>query len=114
MAAPQHPGISFPEVDLAALDRCVESFQNALNRGQRPALDSFLPVGHASTDIFWELVHVELEFRIKRGEAARIEEYLRRYPSLAHNAAGVIELLRAEYRLRCRQEPRLSWERFAE
>ena len=30
-----------------------------------------------------ELVHVELELRLKAGEPARVEEYLRRYPELA-------------------------------
>ena len=33
-----------------------------------------------------ELVHAELEFRLKRGEPARVEDYLRRFPDLASHA----------------------------
>ena len=44
-----------------------------------------------------ELVHVDLEFRLKAGEAARVESYLDRYPHLTQDSATVLDLLEAEY-----------------
>jgi hypothetical protein len=54
-----------------------------------------------------ELVHVELEFRLKAGEAARVENYLQRYPELDRPDI-VIALLVTEYRQRQRREPQLT------
>ena len=52
-----------------------------------------------------ELVHTELELRLKSREAARVEEYLARYPELADDRAAVLGLIAAEYGLRRRGEP---------
>src|SRR2546423_1240686 len=54
-----------------------------------------------------ELAHVELELRLKAGEAARAEEYLARYPELAADAAAALGLIVAEHGLRRRGEPEL-------
>src|SRR5205807_2895889 len=63
-----------------------------------------------------ELVHIDLELRLKAGEAARAEEYLARYPELAGDRAAAVELIAAEHGLRRRSEPHLSpdeyWQRF--
>ena len=37
-----------------------------------------------------ELVHAEMEFRLKAGEAARVEEYLRKFPQLARDRSTVL------------------------
>jgi WD40 repeat protein/tRNA A-37 threonylcarbamoyl transferase component Bud32 len=99
-------------VDPHEIDRCAEAFQTALNRGQRPPLEDFLPVGYAAAMVLVELVHVELEFRLKKGEAARVEEYLARYPQLADDPAIVADLAVMEYMLRLRREPSLDREAF--
>ena len=38
-------------------------------------------------------MHVDLEFRLKAGESARVEEYLERYPALAQDGNAVVELI---------------------
>jgi hypothetical protein len=95
------------------LEHIVFRFEAAWERGERPAIDSYLPSGapnhHA---ILIELVHVDLERRLKAGEAARVEDYLRRYPSLADNPAVVLDLACAEYRQRLRAGPALDLEEY--
>jgi WD40 repeat protein len=54
------------------------------------------------------LVHIDLERRLKAGEAARVEDYLERYPELAHDPAVMLDLVAAEYRQRRRREPRVT------
>jgi WD40 repeat protein/tRNA A-37 threonylcarbamoyl transferase component Bud32 len=98
--------------DPQEIDRCAEAFQTALNRGQRSLLDDFLPAGAATAMVLVELVHIELEYRLKQGEAARVEEYLARYPQLAEDPAIVADLAVAEYTLRLRREPSLDREAF--
>jgi hypothetical protein len=52
-----------------------------------------------------ELIHSELEFRLRGGEVARVEDYLRRYPEIAAWEAVVADLLTAEFRQRRRFDP---------
>jgi serine/threonine protein kinase len=55
-----------------------------------------------------ELVHIDLECRLKAGEVARVEDYLRRYPELTEQPDAGAALASAEYRLRRRSEPGLT------
>src|SRR5439155_16964226 len=50
-----------------------------------------------------ELVHAELEFRLKAGEPARVEDYLARWPDLAELPGVLADLIAAEFRLRSRR-----------
>src|SRR5262249_46384265 len=59
-----------------------------------------------------ELVHIDLELRLKAGEPAHVEEYLARYPELASDRAGMIELIAAEHELRRRREPGLALDEY--
>jgi len=82
-------------------------FDNLWHQKQRPALDDFLagvPEGERLA-VLIELVHSDLEFRLKAGESARVEDYLKRYPQLAGQTAVVADLLAAEFHLRCRCDP---------
>jgi serine/threonine-protein kinase len=47
-----------------------------------------------------ELIHIDLDFRLRRGEAARVEDYLERYPELGRYRAVLLGLIAAEYSLR--------------
>ena len=49
-----------------------------------------------------ELVHADLEFRLKAAEAARVEEYLARFPELATDRGAMAGLLAAEVEFRAR------------
>src|SRR5262249_12929627 len=77
--------------------------------GSRPDIDGYL-MGDASQHpaLLVELAHADLEFRLKSRESVRIETYLDRYPSLAHDSAIVLDLLEAEYELRRRNETDLA------
>jgi hypothetical protein len=85
----------------AECERIVRRFEEAWGGPEVPELDSFLPtVGPASPQLLLELVHVDLDFRLRRGELARIENYLGRLPLLGLDRAALVDLIVAEYTLR--------------
>ncbi|RMF43016.1 MAG: hypothetical protein D6753_06210, partial [Planctomycetota bacterium] len=89
-----------------AIDRIVERFEIAWAAGHRPQIDTFLPEGpDLRSTVLAELVHVELEWRIKAGEKAQAEHYFARYPDAFRSRDTKLGLVRAEIQLRCRQSP---------
>jgi hypothetical protein len=83
----------------------LDRFELAHLHGERPDIDAYLDGdGPARHRLLIELVHIELECRLKAGEPARVEDYLRRYPELAGDRAAALELIAAERRLRGRAE----------
>src|SRR4051794_8739839 len=75
-------------------------------QGERPRIDDFLPLaGEHRPHLLRELVHAELELRLKAGEAARVEEYLARYHELTQDPQSVWSLIEKEYEVRARGEP---------
>src|SRR5262245_37034557 len=96
--------------DSSRLAPFVERFEEAWQGGEAPNLDAYLPADPAVRRAALAcLVHVDMERRLKAGEAVRVEDYLRRYPELADDGA-LRSLVEAEYRLRRRQEPALARE----
>src|SRR5262245_59783192 len=94
--------------DWLALTDDVDRFERAWHRAPRPRIDDYLPGGDPLRfRVLVELVHIDLELRLKAGEAARVEEYLTRYPELTADPDVVLELITAEHELRRREEPRL-------
>jgi serine/threonine protein kinase len=90
-------------VDWSVLRDVVRRFEEDRRRGLRGEIGDYLPPAELlRTRALIELVHIDLELRLKEGQVARVEEYLRRYPHLAADADVVIELIVAEYRLRRR------------
>jgi len=109
MSAPDRQDRAFFQGEWAWLEQVVERFEEAWRRGERPAVEEYLPAGGGgSRELILELVHADLECRLKAGEAARVEAYLGRYAQLADDRAGVLRLIEAEYRLRRRREPGLG------
>ncbi len=97
------PACSLPGGVWDRLEEVLERFEAAWHRGERPCIDDFLtPAQPECGALLIELAHAELELRLKAGETARVEEYLRRYPELGQDPAVVLELAVAEYGLRCR------------
>lgn len=87
----------------ALLESCVARFEAACQRGERPALDDYLiGDGAPRRAQLLEMIYTDLEYRLKAGEPARIEDYLRRYPELAGDRDMVLDLLAVEFELRCR------------
>jgi hypothetical protein len=99
----------------AQMESVVERFEQAWRSGQRPNLDQFLPEQPSQRRLLLaELVHVELELRLKADEWVRVEDYLARYPELLADAEFVLKLLESEYSQRCRREPDLSVDEYCQ
>jgi WD40 repeat protein len=92
----------------------LDTFERAWQDGPRPALAAYLPQGAGCALLLAELVHTDLEYRLKAGEPARVETYLEAYPELCERPGAVVELIAAEYELRRRREPASPAEAYLE
>jgi WD40 repeat protein/predicted Ser/Thr protein kinase len=101
--------------DYVRLKGFVERFEDAWQQGQRPALKEFLPAGGPDRWlVLIELIHIDLELRLKAGETARAEDYLQRYPELAADLGVVAGLVWAEFELRRRCQPGLALDEYVQ
>jgi hypothetical protein len=63
--------------DRLALQEAVTRFDDAWRRAPRPGIDDYLPIAEPlRSRVLIELVHIDLELRLKAGETARVEDYL--------------------------------------
>jgi WD40 repeat protein/tRNA A-37 threonylcarbamoyl transferase component Bud32 len=93
-----------PDEEALLLERRLRDFETAWKRGQRPALEDYLPPGSGPRRaLLLELVHTDLEYRLKSGEEAGVEAYLRRFPELAQDPEAVRGLREREHDLRGRR-----------
>jgi tetratricopeptide (TPR) repeat protein len=85
---------------LLALEQRVDRFETAWRDGQHPQLPDFLPAGEIERRAaLLELVHIDLECRLKAGGTVQAEEYLQQYPELREEQAAMVELIEAASRL---------------
>src|SRR5262249_49310374 len=102
------PTLPQPAEDWSALKDAVRRFEDAWRQGPRPAIDDYLPPDDRwRCPVLIELVHLDLELRLKAGEAARAEEYLARYPELAGDRRAAVELIAPKAGRRRRGDPAL-------
>jgi serine/threonine protein kinase/formylglycine-generating enzyme required for sulfatase activity len=95
------------------VEEIIRRFEEAWQAGLRPAMEDYLPVDPVERSlVLVELVHADLEKRLKAGESVRIETYLERFPELARDRPKALNLMAAEYRLRRRREPDLHVEEY--
>src|SRR5262245_49228960 len=95
-----------PEPDWLALKDAVKRFEDAWRQAPMPGIDDFLPIdAPLRFRVLIELVHLDLEMRLKAGENVRVEEYLARYPVLTDDRVVALELIAAEHELRQHCEP---------
>ena len=100
--------------DWAGLEQAIRGFEQAWRQGARPAIEDFLPGGGAARRaVLVELVHADLECRLKAGEAIRIEHYLERFPELTQERDFLLSLVVAEIQLRRRAEPEVGTAEYA-
>jgi serine/threonine protein kinase/predicted RNA polymerase sigma factor len=92
----------------ARQEQLLEAFEAAWRRGERPAVEDYLPKDAADPELLLDLLHVDLEYRLQAGEPARAEEYLTRFPEAAGDPAFALALIAREYQLRQRREPGLD------
>jgi tetratricopeptide (TPR) repeat protein len=96
---------------LEQLELLIERFEQAWQAGTRPALEDYLADTPLDRGVLLrELVHTDLEYRLRAGDAVRVEEYLERFPELENDPDNLLELIEAEYRHRHRlgQQPALA------
>jgi eukaryotic-like serine/threonine-protein kinase len=99
--------------DWIAVKDVIRRFEYAWGQAAHPVIDDYLPASDPSRSrAVVELVHIELELRLKAGQTARAEEYLARYPGLAADRAAALELIATEYELRRRREPGLALDEY--
>jgi serine/threonine protein kinase len=99
------------------LDGIAYSFEQAWQSGTPPSIDAYLKEAAPEVDLLAlkvELVHIDLENRLKGGETVRIENYFARYPELASDREEALHLIASEYKLRRRQEPDLTMDEFVQ
>ncbi len=105
---PDHQFSKPERVDLLSANwpRCeerIKEFEQAWQRGETPRLEDFLAGEVAERRaLLVELVHADLEFRLKSGSPVEIETYLAAYPELAADPAVNRDLAVADYQLRLR------------
>jgi serine/threonine protein kinase len=87
-----------PDETWARLEDVLGRFEAAWQNRQRPDPAEFLRgvTGVERDALLEELVHEDLEYRLRAGDAARVEDYLQRFPELQGRPETVIDLLAAE------------------
>jgi predicted ATPase/predicted Ser/Thr protein kinase len=91
----------------------IKAFEQAWQAGGAPAIDAYLRGdGPQRLALLVELVHVDLELRLKAGEPARVETYLRAYPELATARGAILELIAAEFEVRQLREEGVAMEEY--
>jgi serine/threonine protein kinase len=102
-----------PPVDRTEREHLLKAFEAGLRRGERPPLADYLLQGPAdSLPLLAELVQLDLEYRLRAGEPARVEAYLADYPALAADRDRALGLIEAEFQLRRAREPDLAREEY--
>ena len=71
-----------------------------------------MDVGSHRGALLRELVAIDLEYRLKRGEAARVESYLQRFPELTDDEAYCQQLISHEFHVRQQTDPALPLEEY--
>jgi serine/threonine-protein kinase len=92
--------------DCTRLVQCTESFRTAWGRLGHdellwPHLMDFLPAKDEAGDL-WQVIAatlavIDLESRLKRGAAVRVEDYLESLPELQSWSTAIRDLIKAEY-----------------
>jgi tRNA A-37 threonylcarbamoyl transferase component Bud32 len=96
-----------------AREEILRRFEAAQRGGPQPEIEDYLPVSEPlRTTVLVELVHIDLEYQLKRGQKARAQQYLERFPVLESIPGAKLELITAELKLRWRFEPGLALDEF--
>jgi eukaryotic-like serine/threonine-protein kinase len=97
MSSATHQNGPLSAAERGTLERHVNAFEEAWQRGERPRLEDHLPESELRRAVLVELAHVDLERRLAAGEAVEVETYWQRFPDLTEEA---VELIAAAVELR--------------
>src|SRR3954447_16110401 len=90
--------------EAATREEIINRFEESWARGETPAIEDYLPAeGSLRQGVLTELIHIDLEYRLKAGKNVRVEAYLQRFPELNQDSTAIVELILAEFRLRERK-----------
>ena len=109
------PCPSFPPTggDWSQCEALIKEFEVAWQAGRQPAIADFLPSGgELRRALLIELVHVDLELRLKSGESARVEDYLSAFAELAGDRQTIIDLVASEHEWRRRGKQRIEQDEY--
>ena len=71
----------------------IKTFENAWRDGKAPRIADYLwSEGEIRAALLVELVHIDLEFRLKAGKTVRLESYLSSFPELAGDERVLADL----------------------
>src|SRR5438105_2274739 len=74
-------------------------FEAAWRSGPRPRIEEFIPAPPGSNlHLLIEIIHLDVEYRLRAGETVATNEYAVRFPDLAHEPAALLSLARAAER----------------
>src|SRR5262245_51956782 len=77
-------------------ERQIKEFEKAWQGGEEPAIDDYLVAAPEDREaLLIELVHIDLEFRLKTGREVGTHSYFSRFPELQQNEQAAMELLEA-------------------
>src|SRR5947209_6078323 len=92
------------------IDTLLDAFESEWRSQRRPDVAAFLErvVEAERPALLRELVRMDLEYRLRAGEPARVEECLSRFPSLQGDRTETLELIALEYRVRLDRAERVT------
>ena len=80
---------------LAAIDQLALDFEQAWKQGKLPRIEAFLRRPEVDPSIqgvlFDELLTLEMEYRVRRGETPDVAKYQARFPHLAERVEAVFD-----------------------
>ena len=85
----------------------LDAFEVAWQGNAPPRIEDFVPPKNDG-GLLYELVAIDLEYRLQRGDDVRVEDYLSRFSTLAENRSQVVELIGTEFEVRKQREPNLT------
>src|SRR5262245_51337009 len=78
----------------------IKAFERAWLTGPAPAISDFLRGdGRMRRALLIELIHVDLEFRLKSGGTIAVERYFSDFPELAEDRRAALSVIVAEFDL---------------
>ena len=98
-----------------AIEDLIAEFEQRLLAGDDPDILEFADPGDPNLAIlFDELLHTDLELRLRLGQGKKVEDYVNRFPELQERQDLLTELLKTEYKVRSKFEPGLRLQEFAD
>lgn len=104
------PDTPRPEQDFFSADDrrredILSEFEESWLRGEPRDIRNYLDVDKAQRlPLLIELIHIDLELRLKSGQPIRLEHYLGQFPELSDDRDAVVDLIVSEFTLRERYE----------